>query len=650
MGKYTIIKKFEGILRNGSCPVQVENYNILLNNDTGKNIIQIQLRNTGNKVIKSVFLDIDCYDDTKDYLMTLKENAYVGLNAAKAEAFGGKQAINADTKVIGDIAVKITKIAFTDGSVWKNENDTYLEEMATPVNSFEHFGELYDQYKRECDKEKINYTYAFTEYDEYWQCVCGQPNNNENESCFNCGAGREELKKISDRAFLEEEKEKYEEAERERLAAERRKKIEEEARLEKERQEKAEEEARLKKERQEKNKKIIKISSVILIICVVGICAGLAVNYRLKLNKYNEAVELLENESYSEAAEIFESLENFKDSKEKYGVARKEKIIDEVMSADGLGDYYTAISQLEEISDKIDVSEEISEIKNIVSDIQGENYLNNSYISAGYDYTVGLKKDGTAVAVGDNDDGQCNVDDWTDIVAVSAGSSILGHTVGLKSDGTVVAVGNNDKGQCDVDSWTDIVAVSAGDYHTVGLKSDGTVVAVGSNWYGKCNVDSWTDIVAVSAGEYHTVGLKSDGTVVAVGSNSSGQCDVEGWTDIVAISAGDDHTVGVKSDGRAVAVGSNSSGQCDVKGWTDIVAISAGNSHTVGVKSDGTAVAAGYNDDGQCNVGSWTDIVAVSAGGYHTAGLKSDGTAVAVGYNRRGQCDVSGWQNIGRSQ
>ncbi len=53
------------------------------------------------------------------------------------------------------------------------------------------------------------------------------------------------------------------------------------------------------------------------------------------------------------------------------------------------------------------------------------------------------------------------------------------HTVGLKSDGIVVAVGWNDNGQCDVGGWTGIVQVAAGWYHTVGLKTDGTVVAVG---------------------------------------------------------------------------------------------------------------------------------------------------------------------------
>ena len=81
--------------------------------------------------------------------------------------------------------------------------------------------------------------------------------------------------------------------------------------------------------------------------------------------------------------------------------------------------------------------------------------------------------------------------DWRDIVAVSAGYE---HTVGLKSDGTVVAMGLNGNGQCDVSDWRDIVAVAAGIWHTVGLKSDGTVVATGSNNYGQCDVSGWTDI------------------------------------------------------------------------------------------------------------------------------------------------------------
>lgn len=66
--------------------------------------------------------------------------------------------------------------------------------------------------------------------------------------------------------------------------------------------------------------------------------------------------------------------------------------------------------------------------------------------------------------------------------------------MGLKSDGTVVATGANNEQQCDVSGWRDIVAISAGRAHTVGLKSDGTAVAVGGNYDNECNIRMWTGI------------------------------------------------------------------------------------------------------------------------------------------------------------
>jgi uncharacterized repeat protein (TIGR02543 family) len=103
------------------------------------------------------------------------------------------------------------------------------------------------------------------------------------------------------------------------------------------------------------------------------------------------------------------------------------------------------------------------------------------------------------------------------------------HTVGLCSNGTVVAVGWNNHGQCDVGNWTDIIQVATGFFHTVELCSNGTVVAVGYDYYGQCDVGGWTDITQVAAGYIHTVGLKSNGRVVAVGYDYYGQCNVAGW-------------------------------------------------------------------------------------------------------------------------
>ena len=261
-------------------------------------------------------------------------------------------------------------------------------------------------------------------------------------------------------------------------------------------------------------------------------------------------------------------------------------------------------------------------------------------VAGGAFHTVGLRIDGTVVAAGYNEYGECVVSDWTEIVQVLAGTY---HTVGLRADGTVVTVGWCVYQQCAVGDWTDIIQVAGSFYHTVGLKSDGSVVVVGSNDYGQCAVSDWTDIVQVAAGCRHTVGLRSDGSVVAVGSNGYGQCAVGDWTDIVQVAAGCLHTVGLRSDGTVVTTGWDDHGGLVPDSWTDIIQVAAGYRHTVGLKNDGTVVAVGDNASGQCNAGSWTDIVQVAAGSDHTVGLRSDGTVVAVGSNGWLQCDLGDW-------
>jgi len=283
-------------------------------------------------------------------------------------------------------------------------------------------------------------------------------------------------------------------------------------------------------------------------------------------------------------------------------------------------------------------------------------------LSAGVNHTVGLCFDGTVLAAGWNDNGQCDVSGWRDIVAVSTGGTSYiiqddgtsnpggGFTLGLRADGTVLAAGWNDYGQCDVSSWRDVYAIDAGFAHSVGLSSDGAVLATGWNADGQCDVSGWRDIVQVSAGGFFTVGLKSDGTVVSTGSDIDGQTGVSGWRDIVQISAGEFHTVGLKSDGTVLAIGWNGLGQCDVSGWRDIIAISAGWEHTVGIRADGTVVTAGSNSNGQGNISAWRDVVAVSVGGSMTAGLTtstdyfSPGIVPTIGLNGWDtESPVTGW-------
>ncbi|MGP9681775.1 hypothetical protein [Brachybacterium sp. AOP3-A1-3] len=103
------------------------------------------------------------------------------------------------------------------------------------------------------------------------------------------------------------------------------------------------------------------------------------------------------------------------------------------------------------------------------------------------------------------------------------------HSLACRTDGTVLATGSNLAGECDVADWTEVVAVAAGNVHTarntgrshtVGLRADGTVVATGWNGSGQTDVADWRDITALAAGWRATLGRLEDGTVVAAGRTS----------------------------------------------------------------------------------------------------------------------------------
>ncbi len=351
-------------------------------------------------------------------------------------------------------------------------------------------------------------------------------------------------------------------------------------------------------EEQARRKKKKKRTILLLSLAVTSFFIILAVLFSaiiLPNQRYNEAAELYDEGQYAKAGILFSRIGSFKDAKQKSN----------------------------DCWDKAAVRQSIA---------------------AGYWHTVGLKSDGTVVATGWNNLGQCDTSNWTNVVAVSVSST---HTVALKSNGTVYATGFNHEGQCNVASWKDIVSISAGSNHTIGLKKNGTVVAVGSNDANQCAVSEWEDIIAVAAGNQHTIGLKSDGTVVATGWNGLGQCDVSEWKDIIAIATNGNYSVGLKSNGTVVATGeSGFTGYYDYLNWTDIISISVGGLHTIGLKSNGTVVAEGANGWGQSDILKWTDIISISAGGQHTIGLKSDGTVLAAGWNEFNQCAVDDWDSI----
>ena len=291
--------------------------------------------------------------------------------------------------------------------------------------------------------------------------------------------------------------------------------------------------------------------------------------------------------------------------------------------------------------------------------------------ACGVGHTVLLRKDGTALAFGDNRSGQCDIPtvaDTVTFVAVAAGDR---HTVLLCSDGNAIACGLNTRGQCELpglDEGVRYMQVAAGAMHTVLLRSDGSVVACGDNKHGQCDVDKYDvdppplrRIVVYVAGGPHTTWVRyrdggSCGFGKAYGPNTFRRMlhpdhdfKMPSYDSVIQVAVGRDHWAGVQANGCGMVharrrlysrVRPEDPPRSPGLTFTDCA---VGAEHAVFLRSDGTVVASGSNAHGQCNVPSlpggetWT---AMAAAGRHTVLIRSDGAACAFGANDQGQCVV----------
>ena len=424
-----------------------------------------------------------------------------------------------------------------------------------------------------------------------------------------------------------------------------------------------------------RNKKLLAIAAAA--VAVVAIGGGLLLRPMLT---YSAAEAMMQKEQYAKAAEAYESLGDYKDSKALAATAREEQskadkyaaamaLLDEEKFDEAFLAFY-ALEDYKDSSDQASYAASRYCYQRGTELMEQEKYLlaarafsNSDYddsrdqkvtalanywasqmcrVAAGYRFSVGVSNSGSISKAGKNDYGQCDLTGGSSILSLSAG---VDFTVALRDDYTVSAWGRNSFHQCDVSDWDGIIMVSAGFSHTLGLRVDGTVVATGYDGNSEVSgVADWDNIVAIAAGNGISVGLKLDGTVVTAGKVDP-SWGVNEWEDIVAIGAcnyagGGNTILGVHSDGTVVAVGEKAA-VCNVGDWTDVVAVGAGYDYSVGLRSDGTLVTAGsLLGDGWEKM---TGISDISVGDFHLLGLRDDGTVLCAGYNGEGQCDIRNW-------
>lgn len=190
-----------------------------------------------------------------------------------------------------------------------------------------------------------------------------------------------------------------------------------------------------------------------------------------------------------------------------------------------------------------------------------------SEISAGQRHSVAIKKNGTLWAWGVHDNGQLGlgttsfanvniptqVGSSSDWKTISAGRNF---NLAIKKDGTLWSWGQNDFGQLgdgssfgrskvptQIGTDTDWASIATGDIHSMALKSDGTRWAWGTNGSGSntsgskgalgdstfinknipIQIGTDNDWEKLQAGMYFSICLKKDGTLWSNGRNTAGE-------------------------------------------------------------------------------------------------------------------------------
>ncbi|MDR2542900.1 MAG: hypothetical protein LBC80_05570 [Treponema sp.] len=288
------------------------------------------------------------------------------------------------------------------------------------------------------------------------------------------------------------------------------------------------------------------------------------------------------------------------------------------------------------------------------------------FLSAGDEYTLAVKKDGSLWAWGNNANGRTGL-------GTDTGTTIVPTRVGTDAD------------------W---VLISAGRSHALAIKENGTLWAWGNNANGRtglgittgsastpAQVGIKTDWVFISAGVEHSFGIRDDGverTLWAWGNGANGRLGTGNTvsqdnpvqagtlTDWVSVSASNTHSMGIRTNGYIMATGSTNNGQLGggwgagqqtnnfIRAGTDDtwVSVSTGLTYTMATRTDGSLWAAGSTNNGQLG-GGWiggqtaasfnqigSDLVpwtSVFTGNNHTVAFRGDGSLWVWGANVDGQ-------------
>lgn len=334
-------------------------------------------------------------------------------------------------------------------------------------------------------------------------------------------------------------------------------------------------------------------------------------------NKYNKAVEKMENGDYYGAAEDFLELDDHKDSREQ-AVECIEALVD-------MSDLSTA----EELMDRVDWRE-MYEVRYSLA----QKYLeaDNTYKAAvNYGKASGYSdafQQSKALWLGLTNRSYSDLGSEGYVAAVTKEGKVNVNTGWLNDAYGVSALEDSPLAQIE---GVEAVAFRGGE-DLVLLMSDGTVKVEcvhGSDCGIKSTLGEWKNVIDIAAGNDNVIALCMDGSVITTASSGS-VSDCGNLIDVVA-GGGDDYFGGIRADGTVWTHGTVYNVTQEIAEWTDIIDFDIGGYQVVGLKKDGTVlVSCSYSGEGQMKAAEWTGMVEVACGFDYVLGIRSDGEIIST--------------------
>lgn len=368
--KYTRLFLTEKNIYTPTSPVIISAGALLKDNETGRVIVQLKLKNISHKEIRNISVKLTLLDSADRVIEDDVEYTYLDLKSVRDAEIGHKEPIFLMNSNVRAFKAEVNEVVFADKSIWNSKNAEWKSiGEAKQLLEYLKDTELVEQYSIDCGKKTVCVP---RKTEDIWDCTCGAINLEEENICHICGLN---FKRQVENMNIESLKSRLEQ-----------RKIE-----------------------------TAYNAGVIEMECGESLEPCSEFEFKLAIEKFKLAIEK------------FESVKDFKDSKQKIELCnlKIEKVTEEIKKkreAEQIRREYKAGLRKKQLKRFAIISTSVVAIcvvavillNTIVAPIYRKNLFEKykNMVFAGKYHTIGLKSDGTVVATGNNEYGQCNVDNW----------------------------------------------------------------------------------------------------------------------------------------------------------------------------------------------------------------------------------------------